>query len=254
MITAESEPWATAQLLQQSLTRAHIAARVEPADHGQALRMVLLGGTRLPFAPHYANTGGADTWLRDAGIEAVTYIDQEDNVVISGPLDTMRDLTGLLTKDQLPAEEAAVALRHALEARGLDPAGVATSAEGTLVVKISEAATAANLGMLLGADDIAQDLDMHAGKGIEVLAERLHPVLTGAVGPGVAFESVGRKRSADDLVIRLGVSEATQLTKRIAAPASSRTTAGRGVPRAGTPSGAPATGPSGATDTSRDAS
>ncbi|MFD6335636.1 hypothetical protein ACFWGI_39465 [Streptomyces niveus] len=235
MTTAEPEPVATAKLLQESLTRAHIAARVELADHGTAVRMVLLGGSRLPFAPHYSDPGGADKWLQDAGIEAGTYIDKEENIVIRGPLDTMRKLTGLLTQVYLPAEEAAVALRRALEERGLGPAGVATSAQGALVVKIPEVATAVRLGMLLGADDIAQDLDMDTGKGVGVLAERLHPVLTGAVGPDVGYESVGRRRFADDLVIRLGVNEATQLTERLtAAPASSKTTAGHGVPRAAT--------------------
>lgn len=214
----------SALLLQERLDQARIAARIEPSDDGSALHLVLLGGSRLPFR-HFP-AAQAEAWLKDARIEASTGTDKEDNVVISGSTEAIGDLTDRLTQNPILAEEAAAALLSALENCGLDRAEVMTSAEEAVAIRIPNTDgfdTAVKLGVLLGADTIAQGLDLDTLKGVQDLADRLHPVLTGAAGPDVAVAVEARHnrlRPGDCLIVLLGGDEATRLIERITAATS----------------------------------
>ncbi|AQU70266.1 hypothetical protein BBN63_32890 [Streptomyces niveus] len=226
--------------MQQSMDRARITARVDVADDQSTLRVVLLGGSRLPFL-HFSSADEATTWLENAGIRATADTDEDDNVVLHLPADTVDTVRELLTADYLRAEDAADALQHALHQAGITLATVTVETPDALFVEIADSdnlATGVNLGVLLGADDIAQGLELHRPKGMRKLASRLHLVLTGAVGRGVAVRAEpGCEHRDDRLLIDLHADQAPRLADRITPPASaSNTGSGAGVlPQAASP-------------------
>ncbi|MFE4610878.1 hypothetical protein ACFRK5_21390 [Streptomyces niveus] len=230
MTTAASEPVTPQGQLQQSLDRAGITARVEPADDPPGLLVVLLGGTRLPFT-HFASADEATAWLKNAGIGASADTDEDDNVVLHLPRDTVNAVRELLTSAYLHAEDAADAMQHALHQAGITLATVTVADQDALVIEIADSdnlATGVNLGVLLGADTIAQGLQLHRPKGMRKLASRLHLVLTGSVGGGVDMRAEpGCEHRDDRLVIGLRVDQALALADRIsdALPSLRRTPA-----------------------------
>ncbi|MFD6989372.1 hypothetical protein [Streptomyces sp. NPDC059943] len=204
--------------MQRSLDRARITARVESADDRTTLRVVLLGSRRLPFL-HFLDAGEATAWLKNAGIRATADTDEEDNVVLhltGGAVDAVRDL---LTTAYIRAEDAADTLQHALHQAGVDLAEVTVETQDALVIEIADSdhlQTGVNLGVLLGADDIARNLALHRPKGMRKLAHRLQLVLTGAVGRGVSVHAEpGCEHRDDRLLIGLHIGQAPRLTDRI---------------------------------------
>lgn len=218
MIAAASEPVTPHGQLQRSLDRAAITARVEPADDPPGLLVVLLGGTRLPFT-HFASADEANAWLKNAGIGATADTDEDDNVVLHLPRDTVAAVRELLTSAYIHAEDAADALQHALHQAGITLATVTVTDQDAVAIEIADSdnlATGVNLGVLLGADSIAQGLELHRPKGMRKLARRLHFVLTGAVGRGVAVHAEpGCEHRDDRLLIDLSVDHTPPLADRI---------------------------------------
>ncbi|MFF2189744.1 hypothetical protein [Streptomyces sp. NPDC058155] len=204
--------------MQQSLDRAGLSAHVDMADDQSTLRVVLLSGSRLPFA-HYRDAGEATAWLKNAEIRATADTDEEDNVVLhlpGGAVDAVRDL---LTTAYIRAEDAADTLQHALHQAGVDLAEVTVETLDALVIEIADCdnlETGVNLGVLLGADDIAHGLRLHRPKGMRKLAHRLQLVLTGAVGRGVSVHAEpGCEHRDDRLLVGLHADQAPRLVSRI---------------------------------------
>ncbi|WP_329074877.1 hypothetical protein [Streptomyces niveus] len=222
-------------LLQQSLDRARITARVEPADDQTPVRVVLLGSSRLPFL-HFRDAGEANAWLKNAGIEATADTDDEDNVVLHLPADTVDAVHDLLTTAYIRAENAADALQHALHQGGLELTEVTVEAPEAVVIEISDSdnlATGVNLGVLLGAGFIAHGLELHRPKGMRKLARRLRLVLTGTARDRVDVRAEpGCEHRDDRLLIDLYVDQALRLAERLTAPDPSFNSAtGAGDPR-----------------------
>ncbi|MFD4113218.1 hypothetical protein ACFWSJ_07165 [Streptomyces niveus] len=218
MIPLEAEDTSPQERMQRSLDRARITARVESADDRTTLRVVLLGSRRLPFA-HYRDAGEATEWLKNAEIRATADTDEEDNVVLhlpGGAVDAVRDL---LTTAYIRAEDAADTLQHALHQADIDLAEVTVKTLDALVIEIADCdnlETGVNLGVLLGADDIAHGLTLHRPKGMRKLAHRLQLVLTGAVGRGVSVHAEpGCEHRDDRLLIGLHTDQAPRLVSRI---------------------------------------
>ncbi|MFF5090454.1 hypothetical protein [Streptomyces niveus] len=223
MTTAAAEPLTPQGQLQQSLDRARITARVEPADDPPGLLVVLLGGTRLPFT-HFASADDANTWLKNAGIGATADTDEDDNVVLHLPAGTVDAVRELLTSAYIHAEDAADTLQHALHQAGITLATVTVTDQDAVAIEIADSdnlATGVNLGVQLGADSIAQGLELHRPKGMRKLARRLHLVLTGAVGRGVAVRAEpGCEHRDDRLLIGLHIGRVSSLADRINAAAA----------------------------------
>ncbi|MEV8344636.1 hypothetical protein [Streptomyces niveus] len=230
MTTREAENASPQDRMQQSLDRARITARVDVADDQSTLLVVLLGGSRLPFL-HFSSADEATTWLENAGIRASADTDEDDNVVLHLPRDTVDTVRELLTADYLRAEDAAHALQHALHQAGITLATVTVETPDALVIEIADSdnlATGVNLGVLLGADSIAQGLALHRPKGMRKLARRLCLVLTGAVGSAVDVHAESGCAHRDDrLAAGLRVDQALALADRIsdALPSPRRTPA-----------------------------
>ncbi|MFD4114566.1 hypothetical protein ACFWSJ_14035 [Streptomyces niveus] len=218
MTTREAENASPQDRMQQSMDRARITVRVDVADDQSTLRVVLLGGSRLPFL-HFSAADEATAWLENAGIRATADTDEDDNVVLHLPADTVDTVRERLTADYLRAEDAADALQHALHQAGITLATVTVETPDALFVEIADSdnlATGVNLGVLLGADDIAQGLELHRPKGMRKLARRLHLVLTGAVGREVAVHAEpGCEHRDDRLLIDLRVDQTPHLADRI---------------------------------------
>lgn len=216
--TRELEVSSPHGLLQQLLDRARITARVEPADGPSALRVVLLGRSRLPFI-HFGNAGEATAWLKNAGIEATADTDEDDNVVLHLPADTVDAARELLTADYIRAEDAADALQHALHQGGIELVEVTVEAKGAVIIEIADSdnlATGVNLGVLLGADEIGQGLELHRPRGMRKLARRLRFVLTGVVGRGVDVRAEpGCEHRDHRLLIGLRIDQAPRLAERL---------------------------------------
>lgn len=223
MITGELDVPSPHGLLQQSLDRARITARVEPADDQTPVRVVLLGSNRLPFL-HFLDAGEANAWLKNAGIEATADTDDEDNVVLHLPAGTVDAVRELLTTDYVRAEEAADTLQHALHQAGIGLAEVTVESLDAVVIEIADSdnlQTGVALGVLLGADDIAQDLVLHRPKGMRKLAQRLELLLTGAAGRGVFVHAeAGCEHRDDRLLIGLHIGRVSRLADRINAAAA----------------------------------
>ncbi|TXL83951.1 hypothetical protein [Streptomyces sp. IB2014 016-6] len=237
MTTCDAEWTSLHVLLRQSLDRAGLAARVEPADGRSALRVVLLGGRRLPFT-HFRDAGEATAWLKNAGIDATAGTDEDSNVVLHLPSSSAEAVRDLLTAHYIRAENAAGALRRAFEQGGIDINLVKVTVPDKGVVKIEIAdsdnlQTGVHLGALLGADDIAHGLTLHRPKGMRKLARRLRLLLTGAVGGGVSvLAEPGCAHTPDCLLIDLYVDQALRLAERLTAPdPSSSSATGAGDPR-----------------------
>lgn len=222
MIAPEAEDTSPQERMQQSLDRARITARVESADDRTTLRVVLLGSSRLPFL-HFLDAGEATEWLKNAGIEATADTDEEDNVVLHLPADTVDAVRDLLTTAYIRAEDAADTLQHALHQAGVDLAEVTVETQDALVIEIADSdnlETGVNLGVLLGADDIAHGLTLHRPKGMRKLAHRLQLALTGAVGRCVSVHAEpGCEHRDDRLLIGLHADQAPLLVSRINATA-----------------------------------
>ncbi|MEV8424509.1 hypothetical protein [Streptomyces niveus] len=240
MTTREAENASPPERMQQSLDRAGLSAHVDMADDRSTLRVVLLSGSRLPFA-HYRDAGEATAWLKNAGIRATADTDEEDNVVLRLPAGAVDAVRELLTADYLRAEDATDTLRHALRQGGIELAEVTVETLDTMVIEIADSdnlETGVNLGVLLGADDIARNLALHRPKGMRKLARRLQLVLTGAVGRGVSVHAEpGCAHRDDRLLIDLHADQALPLADRITPPApASSTGSGAGVlTQAGSP-------------------
>lgn len=221
MTTCEAGDTTSQELMQQSLDRARITARVEPADDQTPLRVVLLGGNRLPFL-HFLDAGEATAWLKNAGIEATADTDDEDNVVLHLPAGTVDAVRDLLTADYIRAEDAADALQHALHQGGLELTEATVTDSDAVVIEIADSdnlATGVNLGVLLGADFIAHGLELHRPKGMRKLARRLRLVLTGvAGGPVDVHAEPGCEHRDDRLLIGLYVDQALRLAERLTTP------------------------------------
>lgn len=228
VITGEAEPVTPRGHLQRLLDRAQIVARVEPADDLPGLRVVLLSGSRLPFT-HFAHADEATTWLTEAGIQATAGTDEDGNVVLHLPTDTVDAVGELLASAYIRAEAAAGTLQHALLQAGIGLAEVTVAEKDAVVVEIADCdnlATGVELGVLLGADHLAQGLPLHRPKGMRKLGQRLGLVLTGAVGRGVdVLAAPGCEHRDDRLVISLDVEQAVRLAERLtaAAPSASAT-------------------------------
>lgn len=219
VLITESGASLLVETLQQLLHRAGVSASVWGPSAGEPGLRFSVRGT-VPFE---LTAEAAQQWLDREEINAQAYLDEFGYLVVAFPAgaeDAAHAFTELLTTKALQAQDTVDALQEALDGHGLgEAAAVSVQLPDPVMIEITDHLdTAVTLGVLLGADYIAEDLELGRRKGMRKLARRLRLVLTGALGRGVTTSAEpGCEHKADRLVIGLSLSQVTALTGRIAA-------------------------------------
>ncbi|MFD6329287.1 hypothetical protein ACFWGI_06870, partial [Streptomyces niveus] len=210
---------ALVETLQQLLHRAGVSASVwGPSADEPGLRFTVRG--RVPFE---LTAEAAQQWLDLEEINARAYLDELGYLVVAFPVgaeDAAHAFTEILTTKALQAQDIVDALQETLDKHGLGAdAAVSVQLPNPILIEITDRLdTAVALGVLLGADHIAEKLKPGRRKGMRKLANRLRLVLSGALGHGITTSAEpGCEHKADRLAIGLSLAQATTLTGRIAA-------------------------------------
>ncbi|MFD0501548.1 helix-turn-helix transcriptional regulator [Streptomyces rhizosphaericus] len=221
-----------------AVTRAQLDAHVLVPEDTSYLALELHSKIRLPFA---LCCDQARTWLTSADITAGVHEDDDGHLVL-----TMRSSTAVdQVIDHLLQpwidEEAAGRLRDGLDACCLD-AQVTTDGPDSLVLAFGHTGnlmSAVEMCVLLGADGIADGLDLTDPQDLAVMAKSMRLVLIGLTGRDVVVERQDACVHADaQLQVSLTAGQALQLANRLrTAPKPPAQRGGQGADASPTPPG-----------------
>ncbi|MFD6435887.1 hypothetical protein [Streptomyces venezuelae] len=204
------------QQLEDALTAADFVATLETADDDTALNLTVYS-SKCPFD----NTvEAAAVWLLDASIDATVAWDEETfRVVLTlATAASVRTLIAALLQPWMTARTTAQQLEDILSDHGLDSTLGVGTASLNLHLADDELGSAVTLARLLGAPDVAEDLQLHRRRGVRRLTKRIEWLITGAIGSPVSAKvEPACEHEADRLTIEMSLEQARRLTKRLTA-------------------------------------
>lgn len=217
-MTTTPDPLSPQGFLALALQEAGIHGYV--AEDEGALAVQLLCCSDLPFT---LDTAAAQGWLDDAGIRARARSDDESGlaVLVVSPLSDRdaRRLGNRLLELGAPTRAVLAQLTAAFSRHALSANVRAGRSQVTITIQDDDPReTAVQLSVLLGADDIAEGVNLHREKGLRKLAMRMRLLLIGLAGEGVTVQAEqGCVHNEDLFTVRLSLEQAQLLAGRLLA-------------------------------------
>ncbi|APY85464.1 hypothetical protein DCW30_24800 [Streptomyces alfalfae] len=202
--------------LEEALAAADFTATLETTDDEMALNLTVYS-SRCPFDNTVED---ATDWLRHAGIEATAALDEKTfRVVLTlATATSVRALIAALLQPWITARATAQQLEDALSDHGLTSTIDVGTASLNLHLADDELGSAVTLARLLGAPNLAEDLQLHRRRGVRRFTKRIQWLITGAIGAPVRAQvEHACEHEADRLTIEMSLEQAHRLTHRLTA-------------------------------------
>jgi hypothetical protein len=207
------------QLLCDAVRTAGLSAFVvaKPGSTLPALELISSRGMPVGYQ------GDAKKWFIDQGIEADVLLPDEDGdrpvpVITLRTAEAVASLASALTETQAQSREAASALRVAFRAGNVDGQVVVVDFK-TVALDFKDwddLLGPVAICLLLGADDVTEDLNLYRRRHKEKLLRRLSLLLIGALGSSVRVEfEAGCTHEPDSVCITLTLAQALTLADRL---------------------------------------